>query len=187
MFEVNFETEGLGVIEQTLAALNELGSKLGSVELHTRKRQDNEATNAQILDGLKKKGKDFLAQSDADNEEIAKAFADEIERILGQEFSKQAVVDRFEAKGYEDLGKFTNNLATNALQKAMKKFMSQVSKRIDEGETNNPPLDDLKTNYKKYKERVAGFIYPIGKFTGQLIDNLNPDGLGSRNIRVKRG
>lgn len=187
MFQLNLETEGLQTIERVLSALQSMGSQIGSVELHTISRKDADATNAEILKWLKNSGRDFLTQSSKDNEEVAQAFCSELERVLGKEFSEGAVIDRWEARGAgRDLGQFTTELADRTLRAAMTKYADQISERIDDQRSNTGEIADLSDAYKDYKQKAAGFIKPIGKFTGQLMDNLNAHGPGRSKIRVKR-
>jgi len=203
------ETEGLEVIARVLDALASLGSKIGSVELNSVGREETSTKNGEILrflagldrdgnpvDGVPKR--DFITPSEADLEEISEAFAEEIERRCSGEFSESAglgIKDRTillnewfrSGFGKKKLSAFASQMSGAALKKAMLKYMEQVSCRIDYGRTNNPPFDRrLSERYEKWKRDVFGFAYPIGKATGQLIDNLNPDGLGSRNIRLKK-
>jgi hypothetical protein len=202
------ETEGLEVVARVLDALASLGSKIGAVELNSIEREGIGPTNAELLRflaGLDRDGKirdgaqkrDFITPSEEDLEDISEAFANEIERRVSNEFSEDVgygVKDRmillnewFKSGFGKKLSSFASQMAGAALKKAMLKYMEQVTDRIDYGRTNNPPFDRrLSEQYEKWKKNVYGFAYPIGKATGQLIDNLNPDGLGSRNIRLKK-
>ena len=186
MFHVTLETQGLKGVTQVLDALQQLGAQVGAVELHTRKRDDSDATNAEILRWLAEQGRDFITPSGKDTDEIARTFAAELERRLGKQFSQLNVVDKWVGSGFQKkLSVFATELGSAGLMEAMKKYMDQVSKRIDKQETNVPPLKtELSDSYKKKKEK-KGWL-DIGKFTGQLIDNLNPDGKGARNIRLKK-
>jgi hypothetical protein len=199
MFTLTLETHGLETARDVLGALHKLGSSLRAVELNSVSREDSEATNAEILKWLVYTGRDFITASDQDADEIAKAFSAELERRLGAEFSEEAfwykLNEREQQSGKkwnenerrENQEKLANELAAASLKEAMHKYMYQVSERIDYGRTNNPPFNKiLNEQYEKWKKNVYGFAYPIGKATGQLIDNLNPDGLGSRNIRLKK-
>ena len=71
---------------------------------------------------------------------------------------------------------------------AMKKYMQHVTDRIDYGRSNVEPFEKRLTDrYAEWKKKqTGGWAYPIGKLTAQLLDNLNPDGLGGRNIRLKK-
>lgn len=184
--EVTLQSEGMQQVERMVNALSQLGSRVKAVELHTRKRKDG-ATNDTILEALKNTGRDFVSASPADAEKIAQAFVEEVERRLGQEFSKGAVVDVWNEKGSgRDLGKFSTELSSGAFMDAMKEYMRQVSERINEQRTNNPPFNsELNKDYAKKKMRDVGFIL-IGKYSGQLLENLNPGGTGASNIRLRK-
>lgn len=214
MFEVTLETEGIQQLEQMLSALSKLGSSLNAVELHSRRREPYElkgkrfgaeSTNAEVLHFLKLQKRDFITQSPKDNEEIAKAGADEMERILKEAFSTKAVLDKWgkqqttaakmwaKAGGpkedyFQSLEQFATKLTSQMLRAAMKKYMHQIVNRIETQTTNNPPFNDqLSAEWIEIKRQLtSGWTKPIGKLSGQLTDNINPDGHGSRNIRVKR-
>jgi len=199
MFTLTLETHGLQTLQEALGALRRLGAVLGAVELNSHPREDSETTNAEILQWLVYSGRDFITSSPDDANEIAKASADELERRLGDKFSEEAFwhkLDERQQQSGKKLNKdekrkqqekFANELAAAILRSAMLKYMEQVSSRIDYGRTNNPPFERrLSAQYEKWKREVFGFAYPIGKATGQLIDNLNQFGLGSRNIRLKK-
>lgn len=184
--ELKLETEGLQQITDALDILRQLNSRVGAVELHARKRTDSSATNAEILSWLNESGRDFTTNTKAQNEEIAQAFASELERRLGVEFSKKAVIDKWGGRGgNKQLGKTASELSASSLVLACKKWMMQISDRIENEETNVPPLEPLSEDYAERKLNDVGHD-KIGRYTGQLLDNLNPDGLGARNIRLKK-
>jgi hypothetical protein len=188
MFTLTLETRGLQTLQKTLGALQKLGASLGAVELNSHPREDSETTNAEILQWLEYSGRDFITTSSGDAENIAQTFADELERRLGDEFSKEAFWDKWdEQPSSKKQEAFANELAAAILKKAMLKYMEQVYQRIEEQKTNNPPFkSELNQDYEAWKLKTFGFSKPIGKATSQLTDNLNPDGLGSRNIRLKK-
>jgi hypothetical protein len=188
MFTLTLETRGLQTLQKALGALQKLGASLGAVELNSHPREDSETTNAEILQWLEYSGRDFITASTQDAEEIAGVFAEELERRLGDEFSKEAFWDKWdEQPSGKKQEAFANELAAASLKKAMLKYMEQVYHRIQSQNTNNPPFNgELNPDYEAWKLKTFGFTKPIGKATGQLTNNLNPDGLGSRNIRLKK-
>ena len=188
MFTLTLETRGLQTLQKALGALQKLGASLGAVELNSHPREDSETTNAEILQWLEYSGRDFITPSSGDAEDIAHSFADELERRLGDEFSKGAFWDKWdEQPSGKKQEAFANELAAASLKQAMLKYMEQVYHRIQSQNTNNPPFnDELNPDYEAWKLKTFGFTKPIGKATGQLTNNLNPDGLGSRNIRLKK-
>jgi hypothetical protein len=188
MFTLTLDTYGLQTVRKVIGALQSLGSKLGAVELNSVSREDSEATNAEILQWLVYTGRDFITPSADDAEEIAQAFAAELERRLGDEFSREVFGDKWdEQPSGKKQEAFASELAAAGLKQAMMAYMTQVYQRIQSQSTNNPPFEsELSEAYAKHKLKTFGFEKPIGKATGQLIDNLNPDGLGSRNIRLKK-
>jgi len=199
MFTLTLETRGLQTLQKALGALQKLGASLGAVELNSHPREDSETTNAEILQWLEYSGRDFITTSSGDAENIAQAFADELERRLGDKFSEEAFwhkLDERQQQSGKKLNKderrkqqkkFANELAAASLKKAMLKYMEQVYHRIQSQSTNNPPFNgELNPDYEAWKLKTFGFSKPIGKATSQLTDNLNPDGLGSRNIRLKK-
>jgi hypothetical protein len=219
--EIQLETEGIQQVEQMLSVLSTIGSKLGAIELHSRRREPyvdrdtgdvfgNEASNSTILRSLKAQGRDFITASSSDLDEIANSAANEAERILGSEFSKGAAIDKWThqqrkadlklkrdrsaganpdpSKYFRGLDQFATDLSRALLEASMKTWMRQISRRIDKSETNNPPFNG-KLSDEWYQQKISltdGWAYPIGKLSGQLLDNLNPDGLGGRNIRLRK-
>lgn len=186
--EISLESEGLRQVQGILTELQKLGSVIKAVELHTIKRKDSEKNNAEIMQFLKKTGRDFVTASDRDAEEIARMAVAEVERRLGVEFSKAAVVDRWKGKGEKnELSQFATQMADSMMRAAMKKYMEQVSDRIDNQETNDPPFNEkLSEAYEAKKLKDHGFAYPIGKATAQLLDNLNPGGTAGSRIRTRK-
>lgn len=189
MFELTLETQGLQPVLEVMEALHELGAKPSAVELNSVSRSDSDQTNAEILRYLADQGRDFIASSNQDADQIAKAFSDELERRLGDKFSKEVFWDNWgTAKSSTKSAKaLANVLSAAAFRAAMMKYMEQVADRIDSQHTNNPPFKaELTDAYAAKKLREFGFTKPIGKASAQLLDNLNPDGLGARNIRLKK-
>jgi hypothetical protein len=74
------------------------------------------------------------------------------------------------------------------LKASMKTWMKQISERIDKSTTNSPPFNGVLSAewIRQKKGLTGGWAYPIAKLSGQLLDNLNPDGLGARNIRLRK-
>jgi hypothetical protein len=80
-------------------------------------------------------------------------------------------------------------MAGAAFIAAMKKWMNQVADRIDRQETNVPPFNgELTPEYAREKaRRTGGWIKPIGKLTGQLLENLTASGPAAGKIQLKKG
>jgi hypothetical protein len=71
----------------------------------------------------------------------------------------------------------------NALRSAALSFLKWISGNINSGNWNGEG-GDLSEEYAAYKKKKFGFTHPIGKATGQLIDNVAPS---SKNIKLITG
>lgn len=73
-----------------------------------------------------------------------------------------------------------------AFRAAMLEYMKIVAEHIESGRTETGAARDLSPYYARWKRAEFGFVKPVGKATGQLLDNLNPGGTAARNIRLRR-
>jgi hypothetical protein len=194
-FDISIEEEGLQEAYNLLQMLQHLGTSISSVELNTIKRkpspyEDPDVNNTDILEYLADQGRDFVSSNANDLQEMEEAFVNEVERRLGAMLSvvkMASKVARFSNK-FGGARKEAASTAGAAFIKMMKVYMEQVADRIDLQDTNNPPFNsELSPEYALVKSRrTGGWIYPIGKLTGQLIDNLNSSGPAGGKIRLRK-
>lgn len=183
MIEIGLKAEGMKPIQAKLAALENIvnGSLYKAVELNDKTRSDKQGvfeddkTNAEILGYLKEQGRDFVDTSPSESERVAGAFVARIEDFMDKIYSA-------EGKGIMRAGR---NAAANAWKSAMERLMVIVTEHIESGNFTGGGNPELSPAYARFKEAAVGFQKPIGKFSGQLIDNINPNGPSSRNIKVK--
>jgi len=193
-FEISLETEGLERMHTLLGVLKKLGTAIEAVELHSITRNPSEyesgAENATILLGLAEQGRDFVTQSSHDIAEMERAFVAEVERRAGTLLASLPAKDAgkvLKASGIES--RQASAMAGASFIAAMKRWMDQVASRIDRQDTNVPPFNgELTPEYAREKaRRTGGWIKPIGKLTGQLLENLNASGPAAGKITLIRG
>jgi hypothetical protein len=189
-FDLSLESEGLGRMHTLLGVLKKLGTAIEAVELHSIRREESSSENATILMGLAGQGRDFVTQNDSDIAQMEQAFVLEVERRAGALLASLPAKDAakvLKATGIES--REASAMAGAAFIAAMKKWMNQVADRIDRQETNVPPFNgELTSEYAREKaRRTGGWIKPIGKLTGQLLENLNASGPAAGKIQLKKG
>jgi len=85
--------------------------------------------------------------------------------------------------------KVAKQIANACLKMAMFKYMDIITEHIESqtgpggAALSNP---ELTPEYAKLKKKDWGFEKPIGKRSAQLLDNLNADGVGGRNIKIQK-
>ena len=187
---IDIQTQGLAQAQDLLATLKKMGAKPRSVDLHGKQRlEGNDANNAEVLGWLKNTGRDFITPTKEMMDEIGEALKNEIEeglikakaRRAARAVTASAKQTPYKPKGDDQLAKSVMN---RALKNAMFKAMKIMSDRINNQETADGVLTELTEKYAAYKQKKFGFTRPIGKATGQLIDNLAQS---ARNIKLRRG
>ena len=203
---LTMEVTGLSEMQFLLKELSKVADVNKGVSLNSVQR-DDDAVNEQILEYLADQGRDFGEISDAEMERIAGAYAVEYQKRINSLMKKQARAAQRMAKGglakgsearaaaflSGDKGKdgqqVAKQIANACLKKAMDEYMRIVTEHI-ESQTgpDGAPLENpkLTESYEKQKMKDVGFAYPIGKRSGQLLDNLNADGVGARNIKIHK-
>lgn len=178
MLGLSLEAPGMEAVKKQLKYLARVsgGKAYKSAELIAKKRKEGDETSAQILEYLADQGRDFTDLSDSEIDKVAQAWLDMIFdrfRIISKQTSEQKAALAASNKG---------------LTEAMLKLMGAVTQHIDEGKFSGGGNPKLSESYEKYKRKrtKGGFAYPIGVFSGQLKDALNPHGPASRNIRIRR-
>lgn len=148
--------------------LEKLGSIINGADLHGKTRQEGGKDNGQVAQWLIKQGRDFFS-TEAGAEAAAQAFADAVEERM--------------AKATEGNMK-AGAVAGYAWVQAMKAAMKVAAENINAGNFEGGGSEKLDPAYEKAKAAMHGFAYPIGKATGQLLDNLSSSNYG--NIKLKR-
>ena len=204
---ITLEIEGAQALTELMRICEELGTQLRGVHLNNVDREGEDTTNAEIAEYLRRQGRDFKGAGDEETDRIAKAAAEIYEQELGKIARVLFLAEQREAKGKsatkrqvaarafvsgagnEDAQRYADQIATKALKGAMHEYMRIVSEHIEnqtgpDGDgLRNPRLNE---DYAAAKQKDVGFDYPIGKRTGQLLSNLNPDAAGSGKVRVTR-
>ena len=156
MIRFDTKTPGMKKIQKEIDRIEKIATgkqPFKGVELLDVPRVDgDDASNSEILENLYKLGYHFTELDRSEEKEIAESFEEEAERRLQLPGGSAA------------------EIAAASLRKAMDEYAEIVADHIEKGEG---VTKDLSASYKDYKNLVAGFIYPIGKFTGQLLRNLS--------------
>jgi len=154
MISFGIKADGMKKIERKLAEIEKLAAgkqPFRGIQLLDVDRAGDTADNSVILEELGKRGYRFAVLSRGEEQEIVDAFEEVLQKQLAGPTPNAA------------------NVAANALKAAMAQFGKIVVRHIESGEN---VTGDLSEAYKIQKQREHGFVYPIGKATGQLIDNL---------------
>ena len=173
--ELSLKAENMEGAAAAIKEFEKLGSIIKGASLDDRAREGSDVTSAEILqDYLPAGGRDFVSQDPELSQAISDAFEAELEKY------KQVVESRPPDKKPPGI----NQWASRAWVAAMKAYMAQVVKRIDEQRTagGGKPAK-LDPRYEAWKSEKYGFT-TIGKATGQLLDALDPSGASLRNIRL---
>ena len=188
---IDIETKGLAEAQELLATLEKMGAKKRSVDLHGKERLESgsSANNAQIMEWLKDTGRDFITPTQDMMAKIGQKLSDEIEDGLVKAYARRAaraIKAHAKQKPYKPKGddQLARSVMNRALKNAMFEAMEIMTERIEKQETADGVLKELTEAYAAYKQKKFGFTTPIGKATGQLIDNLEP---AARNIKLRRG
>ena len=163
-----FNMTGDAELTRMMDALAKISSHYVSADMHGKERADGK-NNAEIAGYLREQGRNFFeTQSTADA--AAKAFAAQLEIAAAR--AKTAKTDGQRA-----------NLAAQVWIAAMEAALERAAKNIDEGAFEGGGSASLSEIYEPQKYRDHGFTYPIGKATGELLNNLSSH---AGNIKLKR-
>lgn len=181
------EEDALNQVEGYTAALKileKLGSKIRAVDLHAKQRQEGgrgDLNNAEILDFLAKGGRDFVIADDAMVKKTAEVITESIMADMQQFLTKveKAKKGKRAASAEE---RVATQIATRAFLAAGEVWLEQITENIESGKWEGDGSDKLNPEYEKRKQAKHGFAYPIGKATGQLLDNLAPK---NRNLKTR--
>lgn len=207
MFELFFEAEGIDEMEQQLLWLEGAANTTVShaVELLAKKHRkdvmfknsgryrlekESKLTNADIIRYLAEQGRDFRDLNQGQVSLVAKRFLDNMMsrfKKVASTVPKRKPSKRIpRRKPLTQVQRAAKNAANYGLREAMKENMAQVTHNIDNAKWSGGGSSKLSESYAEYKNDTVGFQYPIGKFTGQLLDAINAMGPASRNISIKR-
>lgn len=183
MFSIEFGAQGLERMQTVLKTLDKLAKQRLRADLNAKDREPislphrtmrTDGTNADVMQWLADKGRDFRTQDSSELDRMARAYVDKTEPQLNK------------VKEHDNPEKAARNVAAQGLRDMMRRYMLQVSRHIDEGKWTGGGNRELSPQYAIFKETFAKFKKPIGKFSGQLFDNLNQKGPNARNIRIKK-
>lgn len=147
--DVKIELDSGEFGDELNAVLEGIGG--GSATVVDAPRTDSNITFLELLKELKDGGRDFTTLDKEGDSAVGKA-ADE---------KLQSLIDRKENK--KDV------LRTEVLTAATTEYARQVAQRILKGKGIKR---DLTERYKLRKRKLWGFVYPIGKASGDLLDFL---------------
>jgi hypothetical protein len=176
--------EGLEEANMLLEALAKIAKVKRSADLNSKTRQETDSVlnNAEIFDFLARGGRDFVTPSKKALSDIDKAALAAIEKGLlkykvghkGGRITNAGKMTQAQARGVQ----------AKALVAAAQVWMKEITRRINDGDFTGDGDPKLEEEYEKWKQKLYGYAYPIGKATGQLLDNVAP---GTRNIKIRNG
>jgi hypothetical protein len=177
------ESKGLEQAGQLLRALEKISKTRMTADLNAKERHDDaRLNNAEILQFLASQGRDFVTPSTEALKDIDEAALKEIEQGLAK-YKVGRSGSRIVNKGDMTEVK-ARGVMGSALRRAAAEWQKEITRRIEEGDFTGGGDPKLEEEYEKYKLSQYGFAYPIGKATGQLLDNVAP---ASRNLKLRRG
>ena len=167
--------------QEALKSLEKLGVVYKAIDLHARGRPDAAASNAEVLDGLAKQGRNFVDPDAGDVQRFAQAFADSViknmQRALAKVGTKTKTGKTITAE------KLALELSGKAYRAAAQEWLKEISRRIESQDWIGDGDSDLSPKYKKRKLAKFGFTKPIGVASGQVLDNVSPK---TRNLKLRK-
>lgn len=211
---VTLDCPELAPLVSILEQLKETGNQFKGVHLKGLDRSDSNHNNAEILSDLGEQGRKFgelfedelerIASIGASEygERIQKAFgaakkaAAKAARTLGKELgitgkALRAIAQQSASavEGFERTEKWSNQVAAAVLRACMSEYMKIVENHITEQKAPGGVRDfsgGPEAPYPKKKQKAVGFKYPIGKRSGQLIENLDPTNAAGRIVLERK-
>lgn len=206
-------SELVGVLS-ILESLRETGSEYRGVHLKGLERSDSEANNGEILSYLGEQGRKFGELFDHELKWVGQVGADEYDsriqkalnaakrsaaksaRVLGKELGLKGKALRSLAQqssdavtGFDKTEKWSKQVAGAVLRECMAAYMEWVNEHIVRQVAPGGVKDfsgGQEAPYPTGKKKAVGFKYPIGKRTGQLIENLDPTNAAGRIVLERK-
>jgi len=193
---LTLEIEGLEGAQSMLRAIADLGgaARLRDVLLRSVPREDSTEGNAEILGWLDKGGREFGEVGQSEAESVAKVAAEqyesEVARIAREAVKRgagSAAADLAAGLHTQDTARLARAAQVRVGRAMMRRLMEIVTEHIErqcgpDGAALSEPT--LSPAYAEEKRAAVGFEYPIGKRTGQLLENLNAS-VASGKIKVQ--
>jgi len=163
MFSMEISLKGDTQFKALLRQLERLDTVFKGVRLRA-KREDG-VDSDDIVESLIKRDRDFFTADNAVAESVAASAAAELEKRLAA------------AAKLGNPSPTDNALAGAMLKAAMATYMKEVVDRIESQRTASGAAPrELTPEYAAYKEKEFGFVVPVGKASGQLLESLTPGG-----------
>lgn len=185
---IKIELEGIEAVQEALQKLSEAFGPIASnnISLLDTGRSDSDVSNVQLLNYLcfeSPKPRDVVTATQADVDKIAEKFVETIMKEIQNVLKKAA---KREAKGKVGLTGGEGNVINNlALRAAMDAYIAMVEERIkNQVDFEGRPLAELSKGYASQKMKDFGFINPILKASGQLVNSLKAS--GRANIKISK-
>ena len=197
--------DGLEGVMELFKIIESLPTEIKGVNLLPIARDDGKS-NADILGWLKEQGRAFSDFGDQEGERLAQVAAKEYDKQLtnitkrlnkltaaqaskglsGNQQKSLAKMQAFQnGAGNKLAQQQANQISSSVFRAVMKEAMQIMTEHIenqtgpDGAALENPRLSEA---YGELKEMMVGFAYPIGKRSGQLLDNLNPSVKGQIKV-----
>ena len=190
---ITLEVQGLEGSQQMLKMLEFFANMGMGIELNARHRfgEDGEEdefdiTNADILDFLDEQGRNFVdpppvhRMDKAQMKAIEKGVKSIPKRMMTKKTNMKRLVNSAKRGLSSNLQRLAREQMARGLRAAAKEWKKEITRRIEQGDWTGGG-GDLNPEYEAEKLRAVGFAHPIGKRTGQLIDNVAPN---TRNLKI---
>ena len=165
---MKLEIEGMKEAKKLLNKVGKGASEVIGVQLNAKKRKETGSSlnNRDILNFLKAQHRNFQDLNQQQIDMVEKAIVTELKRKW----------NRLSFKNINSVAKNITALVASALTKGMEEYSRIIGEMIDKGvDANGNKLSqtaDLSPEYKDQKQKKHGYVYPIGKATGQLRANV---------------
>jgi len=197
---IQIQVDGIEEAQELLARVAALGNNIVGAEVLGHRRKDEpDLNNAEVLEFLAMKpgNRDFFTMSPSEQKTVVEnVFVKKL--MQGLESTSKTTSRRITNKRMRSAGaivsgdiskamalqmKWAGQIMGNALRSAALSFLKWITNNI-ETQNWNGEGGDLSEEYAAIKKKKFGFTHPIGKATGQLIDNVAPS---SKNIKLITG
>jgi hypothetical protein len=179
------EVTGLESSKAMLQSLEKIAKVKRAVDLVAFNRHDpwsKGMDNAQVLRSLASGGRDFTPPSKKALEKMDSAALEIIEKGL-KKYEVTATKTKIVFKNKMTDVK-ARQVLSSALMNVAKEWKREITRRIREADWVGGGSTTLVDWYAAWKQKEFGFVYPIGKATEQLLENVKPD---RKNLKLRNG
>ena len=186
---ISIDVKGLEDAKELLAYLHDLGNVVQNAEVLGHQRQEQPGlNNAEVLQYLGEQNpkskrntkRDFYSMSAEEQAVVVdRPFLEKLWESVEKIAAKPVVV----AGRLKSQAAYASQAMGNSLKAACLSYLRWVTDNIESQRWKGGGSSSLSEEYADTKQRKYGFTQPIGKASGQLIDNVAPN---AKNIKLNR-